>query len=192
MARSGQRIYNPITHEQFTILQTTKETNGERLVFECRVTPGGARLAPHVHDTQEERFEVISGTLGVMLGGERSELGPGQKVVLPARIKHQWWVAGDEPVHFRVEVLPARNLEAVLEALAGMAEAGKLNQRAMPRNPFRLAQLGKFSETYLPGIPIWMQKIGLSMGSAMGRVLGYDPTLAEFRAEPAEELAVAA
>ena len=184
MARPGQRIYNPITHEQFTILRTAKETNGERLVFECRVTPGGARLAPHVHDTQEERFEVISGTLGVMLGGEKSELSSGQKAVLPARIKHQWWVAGDEPVHFLVEVLPARNLETVLEALAGMAEAGKLNKRAMPRNPFRLAQLGKFSETYLPGIPIWMQKVGLSMGSAMGRILRYDPTLAEFRAEP--------
>lgn len=183
MAIAGQVIENPITGERFTFIQTSRQTGGESLVFDCRVTPGKARLAPHVHARQEERFEVISGRLGVMLGGKRQVLEAGQRIVLPAGVKHQWWNAGDDEVYFRVTVLPARNLETVLEVLATMAHAGKLNKRGMPKDPFHLANIGRLGETYLPGVPIWMQKIGLGVGSSIGRVLGYDPTFARYRSE---------
>ena len=83
---------------------------------------------------------------------------------------------------FRVEVEPAGNLEAVLEANAGMAVAGKLTKKAMPKNPVHLVNLGSLSQTYLPGIPIWMQDIGLAMGSLTGRMLGIDPQFSSYRA----------
>jgi mannose-6-phosphate isomerase-like protein (cupin superfamily) len=182
MARRGDSIYNPVTKEYITFLRTTEETDGEILEFECRVTPDGIPLPPHVHETQEERFEVLSGTLGVMLGGKKFELTAGDRAVLPARVKHQWWNAGDTEVVFRVEAEPARNLEAVLEANAGMAMTGKLGRkRAMPKNPFLLAGMGRLGETYLPGVPIWMQKIGLDMAASIGRVLGVDTTLNTYR-----------
>ncbi len=181
MAYAGQTITNPITGEHITFVKTTADTNGEMLVFNCRVSPGKAVLAAHVHTTQEERFTVISGTLGVMVGSDVYTLRAGDKMVLPARLKHQWWNAGRDDVSFQVEVVPPRNLEAVLEAVCGMAHAGKLNKRAMPTNPFLLANLGRFSETYIPGIPIWMQKAGLAMGGTMAWVLGYGPDFAEYR-----------
>ena len=180
MVYAGQSLYNPVTREHITFVQTTEDTNGQLLVFDLRVTPGGARLPAHIHSTQEERFEVLSGSLGVMLGGKKQVLAAGDQITLPAGVKHQWWNAGQDEVHFRVEVAPARNLERVLEAISGMAHAGKLNGKAMPKNPFRLAQIGKLSENYLPGIPIWMQKAMLALGSAFGRLLGYDPTFAEY------------
>ena len=73
MAHVGQVITNPITHELITFRKTTQETGGQMLVFDCRVTPGGTPLPPHVHTTQEERFAMISGTLGIMCGGEPSQ-----------------------------------------------------------------------------------------------------------------------
>jgi hypothetical protein len=124
---------------------------------------------------------MLKGKLGARVGDEIYTLLPGQNLTLPAKVVHQWWNATDEEVSFQVEVSPARNLEATLEAICGMANEGKLTKSAMPRNPFRLAQFGKLPETYLPVIPVWMQKIGLSVGSAMGRVLGYDPTFAAYR-----------
>lgn len=187
MATRGQTITNPITHEHITFLKTSEETGGESLVFDCRVTPGGVPLRPHVHATQEERFEILSGTLGVMLGGKKMILHPGDRVVLPAKIKHQWWNAGNDEVHFRVEVVPPRNLETVLEVVSALAHAGKMNKQCMPRNPFVLAQFGELSETYLPVVPIWMQKVGLAMGSTMGSLLGYDPTFPQYRDVPAYE-----
>lgn len=57
---------------------------------------------------------------------------------------------------------------------------GKLNKSAMPRNPFLLAQLGRLSESYLPVIPIWMQKPMLTIGSTLGWVLGYDPRFSQY------------
>jgi quercetin dioxygenase-like cupin family protein len=191
VAYPGQVIYNPLTHERFTFIRTTDQTGGDSLLFSCRVSPGGARLMPHVHQTQEERFRVKAGTLGVMLGGKKHTLTAGEGIILPARIKHAWWNAGDDDVEFLVEVLPARNLEATLESLATMAEAGKLNKKAMPKNPFLLAALGQFSETYLPGVPIWMQKVGLKMGTTMGRAFGIDPTLTNFRTGESSAIAMA-
>ena len=185
MAYAGQTITNPITHEEITFVRTTAETDGQSLVFDCRVTPGGATLPVHIHDTQEERFEVIYGQLGVRLGNKKQVLHRGDKIILPARIKHQWWVPGDQPVLFRVEVLPARNLERVLEVISAMAHAGKMNSRSMPKNPFELANIGRLSENYLPFLPISLQKVMLAMGSRMGALLGVDPQLAGYQASPA-------
>jgi mannose-6-phosphate isomerase-like protein (cupin superfamily) len=181
MAHPGQIISNPITGERITFLMTSQDSYGQLLVFDCRVTPGGARLPAHVHATQEERFEVLSGALGVMLGGKKRVLEPGERIVLPAKLRHQWWNAGEAEVHFRVTVVPPRNLETVLEAVSGMAHAGKLNKRVMPANPFLLANLGKLSETYIPGVPIFLQRLTLAVGSVFGRLLGYDPRFAEYR-----------
>ena len=182
MANRGQTIYNTVTKEKITFVRTTDDTNGGLLEFICSVTPDGIPLRPHIHANQEERFEIISGTLGVMIDGEIFNLESGDRAVLPAGMKHQWWNAGDDEVTFRVEAEPAGNLEAVLEANAGLAKAGKLNKNAMPRNPFHLVNIGKLSETYLPGIPIWFQKMGLATGSLVGRALGFDPTFRKYRA----------
>lgn len=182
MAYAGQTIHNPITGEHITFVATADETNGESLIFECAVEPGKARLAPHLHTGQDEHFTMLSGTLGAMVGKEVYTLLPGQQLTLPRKIVHQWWNPTSQEVRFRVEVSPARNLEATLEAICGMAREGRLTKGAMPKDPFRLALFGKLSETYLPVVPVWMQRIGLAMGAAMARMLGYDPTFAAYRA----------
>jgi quercetin dioxygenase-like cupin family protein len=173
VAQPGQIITNPVTGEEITFLKTTRETGGEHLIFECRATPGGAVLPAHIHTNQEEHFTVLAGRLGVLCGDETYTVHPGQSITLPAGIKHQWWTLGEE-VLFRVQVTPARNLERVLEAVCGLAHAGKLNGKAMPSNPFLLAELGLLSQNYLPGIPIWLQKIGLTMGGMVSHMLSYD------------------
>src|SRR5665811_451032 len=111
MAYAGQTIDNPVTGEHITFLTTTTETRGEFLRFDCRVEPGKARLAPHLHTSQTERFTMLEGTLGARVGDEIYTLLPGQSLTLPARVVHQWWNPTDETVRFQVEVTPARNLE---------------------------------------------------------------------------------
>jgi hypothetical protein len=53
MAHVGQVITNPITYERIAFRATTEETEGQSLVFDCAVAPGGTPLPPHVHATQE-------------------------------------------------------------------------------------------------------------------------------------------
>ena len=42
---------------------------------------------------------VVSGRLGVRIGFEEYELGPGGSVAFHASAPHRLWAVGDEPVH---------------------------------------------------------------------------------------------
>ena len=64
MFHAGDQIENPVTGERLVFHETAAETNGERVVFETIVQPGGFVAAAHVHPFQTERFEVLAGTLG--------------------------------------------------------------------------------------------------------------------------------
>ena len=50
------------------------------------------------HAGREYGF-VVSGTLGVKLGFEQHELGPGDSIAFESTIPHRLWNMGDEPVH---------------------------------------------------------------------------------------------
>jgi quercetin dioxygenase-like cupin family protein len=184
MAHAGKTISNPISRERITFLQTAQDTNGELLVFDCAVAPGGVRLPTHVHASQREHFVVIAGRLGVALGRKTYTLLPGQRITLPPRIRHQWWNAGDDEVRFRVQVAPAGSLETVLEVNSALAHQGKLDAWGMPKDPFELANLASLSETYIPGLPILFQKAAVAMVSGVGFFLGYNPTLERYLSAP--------
>lgn len=175
MAQTGQVITNPITHERITFLRTGAETQGASLVFDCACAPGGVRLPVHIHRTYAERFEILAGTLGAICGDTEYRLGAGDRVVLPPGVRHQWWNAGEDEVHFRVEVTPARDLETALEVICGLAQRGGMTRRCVPKNPFALAYIAQVSETYLPGMPIALQRAGLAALTSVGWLLGYTP-----------------
>lgn len=175
MARTGQVIINPLTGERITFLKTAQETRGTLLRFECRAPSGGARLPAHIHETAEERFAVLSGALGVMRGGRAYVLHAGQGIVVPAKVKHQWWNAGDEAVRFRVEIRPPRGFEAALAMTCTLAQHGKMTHGCIPKNPFDLAYLGRLSQSYLPTIPVIVQKSVLATIASVGWLLGYEP-----------------
>jgi quercetin dioxygenase-like cupin family protein len=182
MAVAGQTISNPLSREHITFVKTARDTNGQLLVFDCRVAPDGIRLSAHAHGNQEERFTMLSGTLHVLLGENLHVLAPGQTLVLPARIQHQWWNASEREAHFRVEVTPPLELDAMLEAICGMARDGKLNASGMPTNLFDAANLARLSDLYVAGIPVWMQKVMVELLSALGLLLGHDPDFRRYRA----------
>jgi quercetin dioxygenase-like cupin family protein len=191
VAQVGQVITNPITYERITFRTTTEETEGQSLVFDCAVAPGGTPLPPHVHSNQEERFEMASGTLGIMCGGETRILTAGERATLPVGIKHQWWNAGKSVARFRVEAVPARNLERVLEVVSIMSRNGRMNKHGIPKNLIELANLGRLSNTYVPVVPIILQKITIACISTVGRPLGYKPDFSQYWSRSSLQEAVA-
>jgi len=176
MIRAGDAIENPVTGERIVFHKTSQETNGELVVLECFVQPGGFVSAAHVHPHQSERFEILRGTLGFRLDGQEIEAGPGQRILVPARLRHQFWNAGDDEAHFVCEVRPALQFEALLETMFALAADGKTNRKGMP-NPLRLAVIAghHFEDVRLPFPPVWMQRLGLALGAPLGRLLGYRP-----------------
>jgi uncharacterized cupin superfamily protein len=63
--------------------------------------PGGFVAAAHVHPRQEERFEVISGTLRLRFGKEERVLTAGDVAVIPAGLPHVWWTSPTIFAHLR-------------------------------------------------------------------------------------------
>lgn len=155
MARKGGVVENPITGERVTFLDTTRETNGELLRFEY-VLPPRFSIPEHVHPRQEERHEVLSGTLKGRVGGREREYGEGERVVGPAGVPHAWRnPSEDEELRIISELRPALHLEALIEAGFALAGDLKTDKRNVPKRLLHLILLADEAkhEFYLTGVP---------------------------------------
>jgi quercetin dioxygenase-like cupin family protein len=131
MAKAGDLIENPATGERITFLQTTHETNGELLRFEY-VLPPGFTTPEHVHPHQEERHEILSGTLRGHVGGQERDYGKGERVVGPAGVPHAWQnPSRDEQLRFVSELRLPLVFETILETTFGLARDGKTTKQGI-------------------------------------------------------------
>jgi mannose-6-phosphate isomerase-like protein (cupin superfamily) len=179
MFHAGDQIENPVTGERLVFHETAAETNGERVLFETIVQPGGFVAAAHVHPFQTERFEVLAGTLGMRRGKERVELRAGESVTVEPGTAHKFWNAGETEVRFVCEIRPAQQFEQLIETMFSLAADGKTNRKGMP-NLVRLAVIANhhFDDVRLPFPPAPLQKLGLVLGAPVGRMVGYRETYA--------------
>jgi quercetin dioxygenase-like cupin family protein len=173
--KTGQRIENPVTGEVLVFHETAAENGGERVRFETIVAPNGFVAAAHVHPFQTERFEVLSGALGMRRGRETLYAHPGEVVVIPPGTAHRFWNAGEDEARFLCEVSPALRFESLIETMFTLAADGRTNSRGLP-GPLRLAVIAKahFDVVRLPFPPVWLQRAALAVGAPVGRLLGYD------------------
>jgi quercetin dioxygenase-like cupin family protein len=179
MIRKGDRLENPVTGEVLIFHSTSRETDGEAVLVETIVRPGGFVAETHVHPHQSERFEVLEGRLGLSAGGEDRIAGPGDVVTVEPGTPHRFWNAGDGEARFLCEVSPALEFESLIETMFTLAAEGKTNRKGLP-NPLRLAVIGRahFDTVRLPFPPAWLQRAALALGAPAGRLLGYQPTVA--------------
>jgi quercetin dioxygenase-like cupin family protein len=138
MAFSGQVLDNPVSGERFIFRRTADDTAGELLTFDMVVEPHGRVPGGHVHPTQQERFEVLSGTMKFRKGLRTVIAGPGDTVVVPPGDFHKFANAGDEPAVVRVTVEPALRMEQLFETVANLAQEGRIFRSGMPK-PLDLA-----------------------------------------------------
>ena len=178
MAKAGDVSENPITGERITFLKTTRETNGELLRFEY-VLPPEFTIPEHVHPRQEERHEVLSGTLRGRVGGQERDYTQGQRVVGPAGVPHAWQnPSSEEELRFVSELRPPLVFETILETAFGLARDGKTTKQGIPKDPLQLAVLvdetrGMF---YSSRVPVAVQEAFLAIFgvlASVGRLLGY-------------------
>jgi quercetin dioxygenase-like cupin family protein len=174
MIHAGDSIENPVTGERLVFRQTSRETGGEAVVVETFVKPNGFVAAAHVHPDQEERFEVLRGSVGFKVGRDKLVAGPGQRITVPAGKAHRFWNAGDDVAHFVCEIRPALQFESLIETMFALAADGKTNRKGMP-NLLRLAVIANahFDTVRLPFPPAILQQLGLALGAPLGRAVGY-------------------
>lgn len=138
MAHRGLILDNPLSGERFFFHETATDTDGERLVFELELPPGGRVPGGHVHPSQEERFDVLNGTMRFRKGMRRVTAESGDSVVVPAGTSHRFANVGDDTARIRVEVRPALEMERLFETVAALARQGRTFANGMPK-PLELA-----------------------------------------------------
>jgi mannose-6-phosphate isomerase-like protein (cupin superfamily) len=183
MAHAGQIIENPVSGERITFRKTAADTDGELLAFELELSPDGHVPGMHVHPIQEERFEVVAGTMRFRMGGKKVTAGPGDVVVVPPGVRHKFANAGDEEARARVEVRPALRMEQLFETTVALAEEGRTTRKGLPK-PLDLALFVREFEQEVQGAfpPVWLQRLTLAPVGWLAKRRGHG---ARYAPEPA-------
>jgi mannose-6-phosphate isomerase-like protein (cupin superfamily) len=159
MAYAGQVLDNPVSGERITFRKTASDTRGELLEFDLELTPEGHVPGKHVHPSQEERFEVLSGTMKFKMGRRTVIAEAGEVVTVPAGGAHRFANGGDEAAHVRVQVRPALEMERLFETAVALAEEGRTTGKGMPK-PLDLALFVREFSDEVQGAfpPVWIQR----------------------------------
>ena len=110
-----------------------RDTDGELVAIDLELPAGRRVPGPlHIHPLQEERFEVVDGTMRFRMGRERIVAGPGEVVVVPAGVPHDFANAGDDR-RARPRRGPARARDgAAVRDRGPLAEQGRTTARRPP------------------------------------------------------------
>lgn len=163
MAYTGQVIENPVSGERITFNKTAADTGGELLSITLELSPDGAVPGLHVHPSQEERFEVVSGRMKFRKGIKTVVAEAGDVVTVEPGTAHKFQNIGDEPVIANVEVRPAGRMEELFETAVELAEEGRTNKKGMPK-PLDFAVFTKEFRNEVVGAfpPVWVQRATLA------------------------------
>lgn len=173
-------IENPVTGERYTFLATAEETNGELLKVRAEIPAGTQGVPLHYHLTFTEEFEVLEGVLDLRVGADHLVLGCGESAMAPLSTPHRFWNSNNEPAIFEAGIRPARKMEQSLRAMVGLARGGKTNDKGVPKNVFELALLYELSESYIVGMPLFLQKRVFGILARLARRRGYDPEFSRY------------
>ena len=101
MARRGDELNDPVRGQRLVFRKTAKETAGDLLEVESFLQSGSSVPLAHFHPLQEERFEVLSGTLHTWIGGREHIYSAGERFVVPAEAVHEMYNGGSDEARFK-------------------------------------------------------------------------------------------
>jgi quercetin dioxygenase-like cupin family protein len=173
MNRRGQVFENPVSGERVVILTDPADHPEQVLVVHLFVRPGGRVAAPHVHPTITERFYVLNGQVGFLIGGDQRVLAAGEVAEVPSHTTHDWWQVGDKEAEVIVEINPGDRFMEMVASIFGLARDGKTDRRGLPH----LLQLAVMVDTYrdvmiMASPPPALQRLIFGLLSRPGRWLG--------------------
>jgi mannose-6-phosphate isomerase-like protein (cupin superfamily) len=111
---------------------------GVRFMLDSATTGGGFSLvehplparslgAPlHTHSREDEYSFVLEGRIGLQLGSEVVEAGPGNLVLKPRNVPHAFWNAGAEPARL-LEIISPGGFEEYFREMAAVLATPELD-----------------------------------------------------------------
>ena len=163
--------------------QTIVSVDGDWLNTRLEVAPGAAGPPEHFHENFEERFTIVSGTLSILLNGEKRTLRAGETLVIPPMTRHKPYndtnetviVQGDNP-----KILPVKFGYALSQLYGFMdqyPDGPSVRQMLM-----QLSVYGNDADTWIADGPsLNMQKALRVIMAPTARLLGYKNYYEEYK-----------
>ncbi len=143
--------------------------------MEAILSPNTSWLGPpHLHREQEERYEVLSGTLDVLIGGEEKKLRAGERLVVPVGVPHTFGNYGTEEVRFVSEHRLALRFQEMMEAWYAPVKAERIERANSLKGLLMYAAVAQEYERELvfsnPALRLIQRILAV-----LGRSMGYGP-----------------
>jgi quercetin dioxygenase-like cupin family protein len=182
--RSIDTISDPVTGQAIVFRART----AERVSGELFVRSGGF-VPAHVHASQWERFEGVSGELRFRIGLKQRTLRAGEVLTIAPGTPHGLRNTGGDVAHFLIELSPPRRGEEGLRALFGLQRDGRVRVTRFTARPLlQVAVLFDeyLDEVHLPLLPLRVQRFVFRALSRLGRRRGYRATFPEYARRSAQ------
>ena len=177
--RSDRTIKNSMDRYTVTFLKTSKETNGAYEEVKVELEPGGGNEW-HYHKAFVEKFHVIEGDLTIGMEGKAVPITSGTDTAAPKGMMHKFYNTSSRPVTFTVKIVPARSFEKTLRTAYGLMGTGQSFPDGMPKNPWHLFLILGYSDSYLQGMPGFIQEPLINALSKLAQWKGFDKDLDPF------------
>jgi mannose-6-phosphate isomerase-like protein (cupin superfamily) len=120
-ATDGERADFPALGTRYIL--RGEQTGGRFALVEHEIPPRALAAPTHMHEREDEYSFVLTGRVGVQIGDEVTEAGPGDFVAKPRNIPHAFWNAGDEPARL-LELISPAGFERYFEEMSPLLQTG--------------------------------------------------------------------
>lgn len=176
-AALSRTIENHLVKDRVTFLTTAAESGGAYEYVRVELAPGGGN-GLHYHLEFTEHFEAVQGPLHLEVDGSHIILQPGESASAIPGSLHRFFNPGLDHIVFHVKIDPARSFERMLRIAYGLVQDGKVHEKSgIPRNILELAVMFKLGETYMKGIPVWLQKSAFGLLYRIAKLRGVEERL---------------
>ena len=177
MIRKGDILYNPLSRETITFLQTAADTAGLLLQIEVNWAPerNHCYTKAHVHPKQKETLFIKSGKVWVTMEGIKSLHKPGDTIQIPAGVPHKLENASkEEELNFLCEMAPALCTERLYETILALSQSDKRKRGwTIPLLQYALTLNKHKNHIYTTAFPLWFQKVLFTLLSPLALLMGY-------------------
>jgi mannose-6-phosphate isomerase-like protein (cupin superfamily) len=116
---SDEQIDQELTIAPGSVLRVLSRSEQE-LVLEARYDGGGSPPPGHLHPSQDEHFEILSGVMQADIGDDRFEAAAGEQLDVLRGTPHKMWNAGEQQAVMRWVTTPAGRTLEWFEELAAV------------------------------------------------------------------------
>lgn len=124
----------------YTITRSSHETAGAELEMEWSLPARGWAPQPHVHPSLTEEYEILEGSLELLIGREWRQLRQGDHAAVPPGTVHTFR-AGSDPARVRNVHRPALDFEPYIQRLCMTANERRLGDLRSLRSLLYIAML---------------------------------------------------